>query len=40
MMSPSASVAEAVTELAKTFAGQLVQPTDLCYEEASVMSNK
>ena len=30
-MSPSATVAEAVTELAKTFAGQLLQPRDLGY---------
>jgi len=39
MMSPSASVAEAVTELAKTFAGQLLQPTDLGYDEARRVHN-
>src|SRR5712691_2755802 len=39
MMSPSASVAEAATELAKTFAGQVLQPTDLGYEEARRVHN-
>ena len=35
----SPSVAEAVTELAKTFGGQLIQPTDLGYEEARRVHN-
>jgi len=35
----STSVAEAVTELAKTFAGQLLQPIDLGYEEARRVHN-
>jgi FAD/FMN-containing dehydrogenase len=39
MTSLSTSVAEAVTELAKTFAGQLLQPTDLGYEEARRVHN-
>src|SRR5712691_9438440 len=39
MMSPSPTVAEAVTELAKTFAGQLLQPRDLGYEEARRVHN-
>jgi FAD/FMN-containing dehydrogenase len=39
MMSQFTSVAEAVTELAKTFAGQLLQPTDLDYEEARKVHN-
>jgi FAD/FMN-containing dehydrogenase len=39
MTSRSPSVAEAVTELANTFAGQLLQPTDLGYEEARRVHN-
>jgi FAD/FMN-containing dehydrogenase len=39
MTSLATSVAEAVTELAKTFAGQLLQPTDLGYEEARRVHN-
>jgi FAD/FMN-containing dehydrogenase len=39
MTSLSTSVAEAVTELAKTFAGQLLQPTDPGYEEARKVHN-
>src|SRR5712692_926498 len=39
MTSPSATVVEAVTELAKTFAGQLLQPRDLGYEEARRVHN-
>jgi FAD/FMN-containing dehydrogenase len=38
MMSAS-SLADAVTELAKTFAGQLLQPTDPGYEEARKVHN-
>ncbi|HXH10318.1 MAG TPA: FAD-binding oxidoreductase [Alphaproteobacteria bacterium] len=38
MMSTS-SLTGAVTELAKTFAGQLLQPTDLDYEEARKVHN-
>jgi FAD/FMN-containing dehydrogenase len=39
MTSRSPSVAKAVTELANTFAGQLLQPTDLGYEEARRVHN-
>jgi FAD/FMN-containing dehydrogenase len=39
MPSPSASLAEAVAELAKTFAGKLLQPGDPHYEEARKVHN-
>src|SRR5215510_2885363 len=39
MTSLSTSVAGAVTELAKTFTGQLLQPTDPGYEEARQVHN-
>src|SRR5437667_3259432 len=39
MTSPSASLAGAVAELAKTFAGQLLQPGDPDYEEARKVHN-
>ena len=39
MTSRSPSVAKAVTELAHTFAGQLLQPTDLGYEGARRVHN-
>ena len=39
MPSPSASLPEAVAELARTFAGQLIQPGDPGYEEARKVHN-
>ena len=39
MTSRSTSVAEAVTDLVKTFAGQLLQPTDPGYEDARKVHN-
>src|SRR6516165_8148143 len=39
MPSPSASLPEAVAELARTFVGQLIQPGDPGYEEARKVHN-
>ena len=38
-MTPVQSVADAVTELASTFSGQLLQPADAGYEEARKVHN-
>jgi FAD/FMN-containing dehydrogenase len=38
-MAPGSSVSEAVTELAGTFSGELLQPTDAGYEEARKVHN-